>query len=168
MKEINNFVAIDFETANQNRSSICSVGVVIFCNGEIDDKYYSLVRPEPNYYTLSRIHGLDRSDTDSARLFPEVWAELAPKIAGLPLFAHNSAFDESCLRAAFELYNMTYPDYEFHCTYRGAQNFFNNHAECTTPPSFGLDALCEYFGIKFDHHNALSDAYACAMLSTKI
>ena len=46
-----NFAAIDFETANEQRTSVCSVGVVIVRNGEIADSYYSLIRPEPEYYT---------------------------------------------------------------------------------------------------------------------
>ena len=44
------FAAIDFETANYDRSSVCSVGVVIVRDGEIVDKFYSLIQPEPNYY----------------------------------------------------------------------------------------------------------------------
>lgn len=55
-----NFAAIDFETANEQRTSVCSVGVVIVRNGEIADSYYSLIRPEPEYYTYwnTRVHGL--------------------------------------------------------------------------------------------------------------
>ena len=44
------FAAIDFETANFERSSVCSVGVVIVRGGEIVDSFYSLIQPEPNYY----------------------------------------------------------------------------------------------------------------------
>ena len=44
------FAAIDFETANQYRSSVCSVGVVVVRGGEIIDSFYSLITPEPNYY----------------------------------------------------------------------------------------------------------------------
>ena len=32
-----NFAAIDFETANQQRTSVCSVGIVIVRDGEIAD-----------------------------------------------------------------------------------------------------------------------------------
>lgn len=45
-----NFTAIDFETANNERSSVCSVGVVIVRDGEIVDKFCSLIKPEPEYY----------------------------------------------------------------------------------------------------------------------
>ena len=34
------FAAIDFETANNQRSSVCSVGVVVVRNGEIADTFY--------------------------------------------------------------------------------------------------------------------------------
>ena len=33
------FAAIDFETANNERSSVCSVGIVIVRNGEIVDTF---------------------------------------------------------------------------------------------------------------------------------
>ena len=59
------FAAIDFETANNERSSVCSVGVVIVRDGEIVDKFYSLIKPEPEYYNYwcSRVHGLCADDT---------------------------------------------------------------------------------------------------------
>ena len=44
------FAAIDFETANNERSSVCSVGIVIVRDGKIVDKFYSLIKPEPEYY----------------------------------------------------------------------------------------------------------------------
>lgn len=47
-----NFAAIDFETANQQRTSVCSVGIVIVRDGEIVDSYYSLIKPEPEYFQV--------------------------------------------------------------------------------------------------------------------
>ena len=41
------FAAIDFETANEQPSSVCSVGGVIVRDGEIVDSFYSLIHPEP-------------------------------------------------------------------------------------------------------------------------
>lgn len=41
------FAAINFETANQQRTSVCSVGIVIVRDGKIADSYYSLIKPEP-------------------------------------------------------------------------------------------------------------------------
>lgn len=103
------FAAIDFETANQCRSSVCSVGVVIVHDGMIVDRFYSLIQPTPNYYThwTTEIHGLTHNDTDNAPIFPEVWKQINPLIKGLPLVAHNSPFDEGCLRSVFNLNSAT-------------------------------------------------------------
>ena len=97
------FAAIDFETANNERTSVCSVGVVIVRDGEIVDNFYSLIQPEPNYYNYwcTQVHGLTRRDTEEAPVFPKVWKQVEPLIEGLPLVAHNKAFDESCLKAVF-------------------------------------------------------------------
>ena len=112
------FAAIDFETANNERSSVCSVGIVIVRDGEIVDSFYSLIQPEPNYYNYwcSQVHGLCHEDTDDAPVFPKVWAQIEPLIEGLPLVAHNKPFDEGCLKAVFRVYQMDYPDYEFYDT----------------------------------------------------
>ena len=99
------FAAIDFETANEQPSSVCSVGVVIVRGGQIVDSFYSLIHPEPEYYQwfCQRVHGLGPEDTDGAPVFPYVWEKIAPLVEGLPLVAHNSRFDEGCLKAAFQV-----------------------------------------------------------------
>ena len=62
---LRDFIAIDFETANQQPSSVCSVGVVMVRDGQIVDSFYSLIQPEPNYYNYwcQRVHGISESDT---------------------------------------------------------------------------------------------------------
>lgn len=160
------FAAIDFETANSKRSSVCSVGVVIVRGGRITDKIYRLIRPAPNYYShwTTEIHGLTRADTDSAADFPEVWAEIAPLVEGLPLVAHNSPFDEGCLRAAFEVWGLRYPDYVFHCTCRASRRTFGDEL-----PNHQLHTVAERCGYNLmRHHHALADAEACAYIAMKI
>lgn len=165
-----NFAAIDFETANGKRSSICSVGVVVVSDGEIVRRVHRLVRPTPNYYYryfTEQIHGICDADTRNAPLFPEVWEnDVAPLIEGLPLVAHNAAFDEGVLRAAYGAYDMDYPSsYTFHCTLRAARKLFpkpliENHR---------LPTGCQYLGIPFDnHHDALADAEGCARIAIRI
>lgn len=165
MKIMENFAAIDFETANNERTSVCSVGVVIVRDGEIVDSFYSLIQPEPNYYNYwcTQVHGITRHDTESAPVFPEVWKQIEPLIDGLPLVAHNKAFDESCLKAVFRCYQMDYPDYEFHCTCQAARRAFpnaENHQLHT------ISMLCGYR--LENHHHALADAEACAWIARKI
>ena len=159
------FAAIDFETANYERSSVCAVGVVIVRGGERVDSFYSLLQPEPNYYCWQcrAVHGLGHADTDDAPVFPEVWAQIEPLIEGLPLVAHNSPFDEGCLREAFRVYQMDYPDYEFYDTCRASRRALpdlDNHQLDT------VSAACGY--ILENHHHALADAEACAWIAREI
>jgi DNA polymerase-3 subunit epsilon len=160
------FAAIDFETANHHRSSVCSIGVVIVHDGQITEKIYRLVRPEPEWYwwRFTDIHGLTAADTENEKVFPHVWKEIEPKIEGLPLVAHNSPFDEGCLQAAHRVYQMDYPDYEFHCTCRASRKTFgkilHNHKLPTVAAHCGYDLT--------KHHHALADAEACAVIAMKI
>lgn len=159
------FAAIDFETANCERSSVCSVGVVIVRNNEIVDSFYSLINPEPNYYNYwcTKVHGLTNRDTDDAPIFPEVWKQIAPLIESLPLVAHNSPFDESCLKAVFRVYQMDYPDYKFYdtlSTARRTMKGLENHQLHT------VAAVCGYQ--LNNHHHALADAEACAWIAREI
>ncbi|MDR1779640.1 MAG: 3'-5' exonuclease [Tannerella sp.] len=160
------FAAIDFETANWYPSSVCSVGIVIVRNGVITEKIYSLIRPEPDWYAYwnTRVHGLTQADTADAQVFPQVWKDIAPKIADLPLVAHNSRFDEGCLRAVHRCYQMDYPDYTFSCTLRAARKTFGkslpNHQLQTVASRCGFDLK--------SHHHALADAEACAVIALQI
>ncbi len=99
------FAAIDFETANEYPSSVCSVGVVVVRGGEIVEKFYSLIHPEPEYYKwfCQRVHGLCPKDTEDAPVFPYVWEKIEPLIEGLPLVAHNARFDCGFLQRAMDL-----------------------------------------------------------------
>lgn len=160
------FAAIDFETANQIRSSVCSVGVVVVRNGEIVDKFYSLISPRPNFFTYwtTQVHGLTMQDVEEAPAFPDVWAQIAPKIGDLPLVSHNSPFDEGCLKAAFDEYGMQYPNYEFHCTCRASRQQLKNEL-----PNHQLPTVAAYCGFHLeDHHHALADAEACAAIAIKL
>lgn len=160
------FAAIDFETANSERTSICSVGAVIVRKGEIAETFYSLIRPEPDYYSYwcSQVHGLTSKDTQDAPLFPEVWKQIEPLIEGLPLVAHNKSFDESCLKAAFRCYRMEYPDYEFHCTCLASRRVFGQ-----TLPNHQLHTVAARCGYQLNnHHHALADAEACAWIAREI
>ena len=158
------FAAIDFETANGRRSSVCSVGIVIVKNGEIVDRFYSLIRPRPNYYTewTTEVHGLDHFDTDYEDNFPEVWAKVSNRLEGLPLVAHNKPFDESCLKAVFMEYDMEYPGYKFHCTLAASRRCLKlpNHQLQTVAAACGYDLA--------NHHHALADAEACAAIALKL
>ena len=166
MHKLLNFNAIDFEAANEQPSSVCSVGVVMVRDGEIVDSYYSLIHPEPEYYQwfCRQVHGLGPEDTEDAPVFPKVWEKIAPMIDGLPLVAHNARFDEGCLKAVHGVYRMDYPDYEFRDTLSASRRHFGhslpNHQLQTVAAACGFDLT--------NHHHALADAEACAHIAMRI
>ena len=160
------FAAIDFETANECPSSVCSVGVVVVRGGQVVDRFYSLIHPEPEYYKwfCQRVHGLCEQDTWDAPVFPYVWDKVAPLIEGLPLVAHNARFDEGCLKAAFRVYQLDYPDYLFYDTLAASRRHYGSAL-----PDHQLQTVAAACGFCLEqHHHALADAEACAAIALKI
>ena len=191
---LRDFIAIDFETANQEPSSVCSVGVVMVRDGKVVDSFYSLIQPEPNYYNYwcQRVHGISQSETDDAPVFSKVWQQLEERIveiyfsdlkvgvlhaisdqetndiryqiATLPFVAHNARFDEGCLKAVFKTYQMDYPDYRFYDTLTASRRQFGQSL-----PNHQLQTVAAACGYDLqNHHHALADAEACAAIALHI
>lgn len=159
------FVAIDFETANAKRSSICSLGLVVVENGVITDHIYNLIKPTPNYYSFwtTDIHGIGYYDTIKAPLFFDIWSDILSKTKDLPFVAHNSPFDSGCLKAIYELHEIQYPNFDFYCTLRAARQKLPNLE------NHRLNTVAKYFGYNLEnHHHALADAEACAIIATHL
>lgn len=146
------FTAIDFETAQGKRSSICQIGLVRIENGIIKETMNKLVRPPDNYYFYRNIeiHGIRPEHTSNAPTFAALWHEIKPFIHNQTVVAHNGAFDFSCLSKTLDYYSLQHPEYQKQCTYR----------------IYGKDlaSLCRKHSITLNHHDALSDAMACAEL----
>ena len=151
------FVAIDIETAQVKRWSICQLGLAIVENGVIKETISELVQPPDNEYSLwnTMIHGLKKEDTLNKPYFPEIWEKLKPKIGGLKLVVHHAGFDIGCLQETMKYYKMEKLDIEYVCTYEMAKQ--------------KLNFACNSFGITFSkHHDAERDAIACAKIFMKL
>ncbi len=146
------FTAIDFETAQTNPASICQVGLVRVENGVIVEKIDRLVKPPNNFYFAKNveIHGIKPIDTQNAPTFDYVWHEIKHWIEEQVIVAHNVGFDVGCLRSTLAFYEEVQPHFEERCT----RLIFGR----------GLSYLSKKYKIALDHHNALSDAHACAQL----
>jgi len=156
-----NFVSIDFETAKYSRESACSIGLVKYLDGKEVDTYYSLIRPPTLYIRpdFTEIHGLTVDDVKDAPTFADLWeSAILPFTDGLPLAAHNAAFDMGVLWAVLDWYELKTPVLSYFCTC--------NMARHTWPglKSYSLTALGEHFGIVYNAHNALDDAMTCGKL----
>ena len=162
---LDDFVAIDFEAANAAFTSACSMGIVIVRDNEIVERFYGLMKPVPNHYDWynSKVHGIKKADTENAPVFPYLWNQVKDKVAGMPFVAHGMLFDQHVLKALHELYKMPYPNYTFYCTNEGSQKYLpdlENHKLHTVAKHFGYEMK--------NHHNALDDAEACAVIAMNI
>jgi len=155
-----NFVAIDFETANHSRESICSVGIAVVENGKLIKSFEKLIRPSPNYYHWRMIdcHGITPEMTNKLPDFGKIWKEIKPFLAGKKVIAHNAGFDIGALRSVLDVYQFTYPEIEYYCSCAISRRTFNNLQ------NHRLSTVCDYLGIKLNHHNAESDAIGAAQI----
>jgi DNA polymerase-3 subunit epsilon len=152
------FAAIDFETANNARDSACAVGVVIVEGGRIVDRLHALIRPPSRQFLFTPIHGLSWNDVKDAQPFDAVWAGWARELARVNfLAAHNAPFDKGVLGACCETYGLAAPTLPFVCTVRLARK------QWSIRPT-KLPDVCNYLGIDLRHHQADSDAEACARI----
>lgn len=150
---MNSFTAIDFETAHGKRWSICQVGLVQIENGVITNELSILVQPPNNFYwdRFIDIHHITPEITRNAPTFASVWPLIEPYIKNQNVVAHcGFSFDFNVLAKTLEYYGLLVPEYEKHCTYRLYKD--------------NLSSLCQRFEIELNHHEALSDARACAEL----
>lgn len=107
------FTAIDFETAQEYRWSICQVGLVRVEHGKITDEINLLVQPPKNYYwdRFINIHGITPEDTANAPTFDKLWHKIEPFIKGQSVVTHNGlSFDFPVLYKTLEYYGMQIPE----------------------------------------------------------
>ncbi|UUX34337.1 3'-5' exonuclease [Fundicoccus culcitae] len=155
MKNTNDFVALDVETANANAHSICSVGIAKFSNGKLIDQYYQLINPEESFRSINiSIHGIRPRDVQSKPTFLEMKNDMIKFIDGLPLIAHNAAFDMGALKADYIRYNLSYDMIQYMCSATLSR------ALVKTVPNHKLSTMANYYQIELNHHHALSDAMA--------
>ncbi|AVK62006.1 exonuclease [Lactobacillus sp. CBA3605] len=154
-----NFVAMDFETANAKRDSACSLALTIVRNNQIVDEFYSLIKPESDFFWRNvQIHGIHETDVATAPKFPAIWDHIQPFFQRDQLVvAHNAPFDTGVLRQTLAHYSIGAPQYLSMDTVKTSKQFFPEL------PNHKLDTMCRALDIDLQHHhNALDDSLACA------
>lgn len=153
-----NFVAIDFETANTAANSACSIGIVKVVGGAIVETAVHLIKPPSRQFTFTYVHGLAWKDVEAAEDFGLLWPKIAPTLEGAAfLAAHNASFDRGVLRACCLSYGIAPPPHPFRCTVEIARRTWNIRPT-------RLSDVCRELVIPLNHHEALSDALACAKI----
>ncbi|WP_223593654.1 TerD family protein [Neobacillus bataviensis] len=156
------FIAIDFETANNKMSSACSLGLVFVKDHTIvDEKYYLIQPPNLEFDSANtRIHGMTAEDVRNAKQFDGIWDEIKEYFEGTTIIAHNAQFDMSVLHSCLTEYSLTRPDFNYICSIPLSTGVCGGNGIGNS-----LKERLAYFDLEINnHHNAISDARACAEL----
>ncbi|MBD8005324.1 exonuclease domain-containing protein [Bacillus norwichensis] len=160
------FIAIDFEIANNKLNSACSLGVVFVQEKKIIDEKYFLIQPptlvmDPDF---SKVHGINLEDIKDAPKFDKVWNEISYYFNEENyVIAHNAQFDMSVLKNCLTTYSFEMPEFNYICSIPISTRACRGEGIGSS-----LKERTKRFGITLkDHHNALSDARACAELVIK-
>lgn len=159
-----NFVAIDFETANEKRNSPCSLGLTIVRDNQIIKELYWLIKPpEMRFRPINiMIHGIRPHEVEDAKEFDKLWPEIYSYLEGNIILAHNASFDMSVLKNTLDTYHLPYPTLSYVCTMICSKQYypFLENAK--------LDTVNRHLGHTFNHHHASADATACARIFLQI
>lgn len=156
------FIAIDFEIANADMASACSIGLAYVENNAIVKEQYFLIKPPSLSFhpKFIAVHGITEKDVEDAKSFPEVWEMIKEDISSHTIIAHNAQFDMSVLYCCLEKYQLDKPDFSYICSIP-----ISNRATRGAKIGQSLKDRTSYFGIAMEeHHHAGSDARACAEL----
>lgn len=158
------FLALDFETANDQPISACELGIAVVRNYKVVESHSWLIRPPKMEFAAfnTRLHGISEEDVKEERTFRELWAELKEFFDGELLVAHNAAFDMQVLRSLLLYYRIQFKPMPFTCSIKLSKKVWKNELE-----RYGLSTMTKFFGIELDHHRAESDAIACAQIASR-
>ena len=145
------FVAINFQTVNENRNSICEIGITEVINGEIQKPISWEIQPE---------YGFCPEEYDKFPTFPEVWKEILPLIENKIVVTHRASFHMYALYETLNMYNIKYPNFIFFCTEQISRDIIKDSK------NYSLVTLLDKLNIKVCDYDYISsiNSYGCAML----
>jgi DNA polymerase-3 subunit epsilon len=150
------FIALDVETANEDLSSICSIGMVHFKGGMPFKTFSTLIDPEDHFSGFNiDIHGITPEDVAGKPTMKEALPLIATTLSGL-IVVHHTPFDRVAFIRAAQRYQLTVSAIEWLDTARVARRTWERFSRS----GYGLANLASEFGIEFQHHIAAEDARA--------
>lgn len=156
------FTAIDFETANAKRESVCAVGLAKVRQGRVVARFSQLVAPPPGFdhfhWRNVGVHGIEKSDVARSPGWDSVHEDVADFVGDDTLVAHNAPFDKSVLRASNRVYKLAEPTNDWVDTLALARRLL-------TLGSYRLPMVMDALGLTradFKHHDASDDALQAA------
>lgn len=154
MQMCKRFVAVDFETANEDFASICQIGLAEF-DGNYVGGFCVLVNPEDEFSSINiSIHGIVEADVSSAPSFPAIYDRVADALAGRVVVCHTH-FDQTALYQVCQKYSLPVPECTWLDTARVVRRCWPEQFART---GYGLRNVAAFHGIQYKCHNALEDA----------
>src|SRR6201995_836203 len=154
------FLVIDTETngLGGDACEMTEVGAGLVGGGELHDRWGSLLRtPAPLRRGIQRFTGITQAMVDGAPYPDAVLPQIAHRLRGRVMVAHNAPFDRRVLRQAFDRAGLEWPDPPVICTAALARTLLPLQRERR------LGALADALGIDVGvAHRALPDAETCA------
>ncbi|MFC7292556.1 3'-5' exonuclease [Hirschia litorea] len=155
------FVALDVETANNDRASICQIGLACVDWDNQISKWSIYVDPEVSFSSFnSKLHGINADTVARASAFPDVWGRLGPFLKQFSMVQH-SRFDELAINAACQKYMLDIPRLKWTDSVKVAQHAW---PQFKGNGGHGLASLKKRLGLSFKHHDAGEDAGASAQI----
>jgi len=160
---MNQFVAVDVETANEDLSSICQIGLVEFHDGQILNTFKTLINPRSGFSrTNIRIHNITPQMVADSPCYSDIFPELAQRLTG-KVFACYSTFDINALSAASAKYNL--PPLE--CNFLDILTVARHTWPEYKPIGYQLKNVAAQLCLPYTPHDALEDARIAGMVLHK-
>lgn len=152
------FMALDVETANNDRATICQIGVACVRPDNSIETWTTYVDPQVDQWVFTGLHGISAVTVKDAPTFPEVLKLLDAALGGYKVYQH-STFDQTAIAAACARTSLCVPSWEWCDSVQVARNAW---PELRGNGGHGLANLKDFLGLTFKHHDAGEDARASA------
>jgi len=174
------FIAIDFETANQKYFSPCQVGITVVEDFQITHEMSTYIYVNPDKFIGIEllddklfgdrqygVHKIKEFMVKDSPEFDEIYKlKLKDLINKFPVIAHNTNFDIGVLQQTLNLYDINLPQQKFVCTQKISKKiqskfgFENNELKNVYKAILGKPLP--------NHHDAKYDARGCAEIAIKL
>ena len=152
------YIAFDVETPNAANDRMSAIGISVIEENEVVREFATLINPETHFDRFNvQLTGISPYLVEDAPTFGQLWMLIEPLMSSGVLLAHNAPFDMGVLAKCLRAYGVAWkPQARYACTCRMAKACYPQL------PNHRLNTVSDYLGIALDHHQAESDAHACA------
>ena len=152
------FHAVDVETANNERSSICQIGIATFENGELVSTYNKMFDPSVEFWPWNiRVHGITAEMVAGQPHPSEAKEEIKAIFGSSPVVSH-STFDRRSFQLVFG------SDWVADLQWFDSTQMVKNAWPQFRKKGYGLKDMSQFLGLALKHHDASSDAIACGQI----